>query len=314
MPFWIWLILGFVLLSFLGMFAATWPIAKKVYHNILVRTGPEKWTRANSYPPNPEHTRMFDLGMDWARKNEAHKRPVSIENEGLKLAGEYFDFGHKRCAIIFPGRTESLYYSYYFAQPYAEAGCNILVVDSRAHGLSEGKYNYCSTREWSDVIAWSRFAHDQLGCSDVVLHGICVGAAAVVLAAAKPDFPVYVSHLVVEGLFATFLESFKLHMKAEKRPIFPVLYEIFWAARLESGMKIREARPIRVIGKVKTPILFLHGRKDAFSLPKRAEALYAACNAPKELVWMDEGSHSHLRINNQELYDGSIKAFLQKTF
>ena len=29
MPFWIWLILGFVLLSFLGMFAATWPIAKK---------------------------------------------------------------------------------------------------------------------------------------------------------------------------------------------------------------------------------------------------------------------------------------------
>ena len=135
-----------------------------------------------------------------------------------------------------------------------------------------------------------------------------------VLAAAKPEFPAYVSHLVVEGLFATFLESFKLHMKAEKRPIFPVLYEIFWAARLESGMKIREARPIRVIGKVKTPILFLHGRKDAFSLPKRAEELYAACNAPKELVWMDEGSHSHLRINNQELYDGSIKAFLQKTF
>ena len=105
---------------------------------------------------------MFDLGMDWARENEARKRPVSIENEGLKLAGEYFDFGHKRCAIIFPGRTESLCYSYYFAQPYAEAGCNILVVDSRAHGLSEGKYNYCGTREWSDVIAWSRFAHDRL--------------------------------------------------------------------------------------------------------------------------------------------------------
>ena len=86
MPFWIWLILGFVLLSFLGMFAATWPIAKKVYHNILVRTGPEKWTRANSYPPNPEHTRMFDLGMDWAHENETRKRPVSIENEGLKLS------------------------------------------------------------------------------------------------------------------------------------------------------------------------------------------------------------------------------------
>ena len=150
MPFWIWLILGFVLLSFLGMFAATWPIAKKVYHNILVRTGPEKWTRANSYPPNPEHTRMFDLGMDWAHENEARKRPVSIENEGLKLAGEYFDFGHKRCAIIFPGRTESLYYSYYFAQPYAEAGCNILVVDSQIQLLQHtrvvGRYRMVALR------------------------------------------------------------------------------------------------------------------------------------------------------------------------
>lgn len=51
MPFWIWLILGFVLLSFLGMFAATWPIAKKVYHNILVRTGPEKWTVQTAIRP-----------------------------------------------------------------------------------------------------------------------------------------------------------------------------------------------------------------------------------------------------------------------
>lgn len=90
MPFWIWLILGFVLLSFLGMFAATWPIAKKVYHNILVRTGPEKWTRANSYPPNPEHTRMFDLGMDWARENEAHKPARFHRKRGSEARGRVF--------------------------------------------------------------------------------------------------------------------------------------------------------------------------------------------------------------------------------
>lgn len=68
----------------------------------------------------------------------------------------------------------------------------------------------------------SRFAHDQLGCSDVVLHGICVGGAAVVLAAAKPDFPgLCLPSLWIEGLFATFLESFKLHMKAEKQANLP---------------------------------------------------------------------------------------------
>ncbi len=314
MQTWVWILIGiaaFLLLSLGGMILATLPIARKVYHSILVRTDQDKWKRANSYPPNKEHTRMFDLGMQWAADHIDRMRPVQIENDGLTLVGEYFDFGADRCAIIFPGRTESLYYSYYFAPPYVQAGCNVLVVDSRAHGLSDGKYNYCGTREYSDVIAWSRFANEQLHNRDVILHGICVGGAAVVLAAAKPEFPACVSHIVVEGLFATFRESFKLHMKAEKKPVFPVLNEIFWVARRESGLKVRESAPIRCIDKVRVPILFLHGTKDTFSLPKRARQLYAKCTAPKQLVWMDNGSHSHLRINNTEVYDGAISAFLE---
>ena len=70
MPLWGWILIGaaaFILLSLGGMVCATWGIAKKVYHNILVRTGPDKWKRANSYPPNEEHTRMFELGMQWGR-------------------------------------------------------------------------------------------------------------------------------------------------------------------------------------------------------------------------------------------------------
>ena len=310
---WVWIVIGiaaFLLLSLVAMFFATWPIAKRVYHDILVRTSPDKWKRANSYPPNKEHSRMFDLGMDWGQANAERMKPVQIENDGLKLAGEFFDFGKERCVIIVPGRTESLYYSYYFAQPYVESDCNVLVIDCRAHGLSEGKYNYCGSKEWSDVIAWSRFLHDSLGQKEVVLHGICVGGSAVVLAAAKPEFPEYVTHIVVEGLFTTFFESFKQHMKADKKPLFPVLYEIFLAGRLESGFKVRESAPIRCIDKVKTPVLFLHGTKDTFSLPARAEELYAKCNAPKKLVWMSEGSHSHLRINNIEIYDGAIREFL----
>lgn len=313
MPVWGWILLGilaFLLLSAVGMFIATWPIAKRVYHDILVRTSPDKWKRANSYPPNQEHTRMFRQGMDWSRENAARMRPVQIENDGLKLVGEYYDYGRERCVIIFPGRTESLFYSYYFAAPYVSAGCNVLVVDGRAHGLSEGKYNYCGTREWSDVIAWTRFAHDGLGNRHVVLHGICVGGAAVVLAAARPEFPAFVSHIVVEGLFATFFESFKLHMKSDGHPTFPVLYEIFLAARLESGLKIRQSRPIDCIDRVKTPMLFLHGKLDTYSLPRRAEELYEKCAAPKRIVWMEQGSHSHLRINNQEVYDSAIAEFL----
>ena len=113
---------------------------------------------------------MFDLGMDWARENEARKRPVSIENEGLKLAGEYFDFGHKRCAIIFPWSDRVAVLQLLFRTPYAEAGC---ICRRQPCQPEREQIQLLQHSEWSDVIAWSRFAHDQLGCSDVVLHGIC---------------------------------------------------------------------------------------------------------------------------------------------
>ena len=74
--------------------------------------------------------------------------------DGLKLIAEYYDFGFDKTAIIMPGRRECLIYSYFYAFPYKDAGVNVLVIDQRAHGLSEGKYSTCGIFEAKDVIDW----------------------------------------------------------------------------------------------------------------------------------------------------------------
>ena len=54
-------------------------------------------------------------------------KEVHIQNDGLNLYGEYVDVGADRCVILLGGRCECLYYAYYYAKPYLENNCNVLL-------------------------------------------------------------------------------------------------------------------------------------------------------------------------------------------
>lgn len=299
-----------------AMLVITLPLSKKVYHDQLVRTTAEKWGRVCSAPENEEQLAMWNAGIAWAQPRKDRCREVCIENEGLKLWGEYFDFGHDRCVIILPGRCECLIYSYYFAAPYEKAGFNILVVDSRCHGKSDGKYSTSGVKESSDVVAWARFAHDSLGNRNVCLHGICIGTSAGVLALNRPDCPDYISTLVTEGCYVSLRETFKRHMMADNRPLFPVLDMVMLRLNKATGIHIYRDTPLRGMKRLRKDlrVLFLYGKKDIFSIPEKSQILFDACTAgDKKLVWFEKGGHSHLRINNTEAYDHAIMEFLSSS-
>ena len=67
--------------------------------------------------------------------------------------------------------------------------------------------------------------------------------------------------------------------------------------------------PIKRIGNMKKPILFIHSKEDVFSLPEKAQALYDKCQSEKKLVWFEHGAHSRVRINDPEGYDKAIVDF-----
>ena len=303
---------GIALLGAIAMIIITSPIAKSVYQKQLVRTDDEKWARVCSAPENEEQLQMWNDGIAWADKYRDKVREVKIENDGFDLYGEYFDFGADRCIIILPGRCESLVYSYYFAPPYQKAGFNVLAIDTRCHGKSGGKYNTIGVKESGDVIAWSRFAVETLKNKEVWLHGICIGTSSGIFALINKDCPKYVKGFVTEGCFVSFRETFKRHMIADKRPLFPVLDLVMLLINKHTGTNVYRDKPISAIKKLDKDlrVLFLYGKKDIFSVPKQTERLFAACPVKdKKLVWFDEGGHSHLRINNIEKYDSAIIEF-----
>lgn len=298
--------------GFVFMLCYTYPIAKKVYSEQLVRTSPEKWGRTCSFPNDAEQVQMWNDGVAWMEANKDRITELQIENDGLKLFGQYFDFGKDRCVIILPGRCESLVYSYYFAPPYEKAGFNVLVVDTRCHGNSDGKYNTIGVKESADVLKWAELAHDRFQNKEIYFHGICIGTSSGLFALEAGRCPDYLRGLVTEGCYVSFRETFKRHMIALKRPLFPVLQFVMWLIYRHTGTNVYTQKPIRAIRKIKPDcrVLFLYGENDIFSIPQKSRELFDACiSEDKKLVWFEKGGHSHLRINNTQQYDQAIIDF-----
>lgn len=311
-----WIIIAAVVIILGGGIAAmlkvTMPIAKNVYMTQLVKTEPSKWGRECSAPENEEQIAMWNEGIEWAKENEEYKKEVMIENDGLKLYGEYYDFGYDRVAIILPGRCECLMYSYYFASPYKDGGCNVLVIDSRCHGKSDGKYSTIGAKEAEDVLKWIKFLQENFIVKEVYFHGVCIGSAAGIYAMENPACPDIVKGMVTEGCFTNFRETFKQHMIVDNRPLFPVLDLVMWNIKKYTGVDVIKQSPINSMKNMNKRMLFLFGEKDVFSIPPKSKQLFEACaSEDKKLVWFDKGGHSHLRINNKEKYDREVVEFLQ---
>ena len=304
-------IVVFIALSgFIFMWIYVWGIAKKQYSEMFIRTSPDKWARGNSCPENEEHSVMFNAGMKWGEENASYKEDIEITSkDGLKLKGEYFNFGYDRAALILAGRAETVLYCYYFADLFQKAGCNVIVVDPRACGLSEGKYTTAGMKEGEDAGLWIDYIHERYGIEKFFIHGICVGSAEAIYVAAAHQ--AYLKGIILEGPYSAFYKVLLMRTKNHGKPTFPVCLQMAMLYKKLAGVNVFKNKPIEEIKKVEVPALLLCGREDKSNSPDDFELIYNACgSAKKKFVWFDHGAHSHLRIVNLEKYDSEVIDFI----
>lgn len=306
-------LINFVLLNISFYFFAIGFAAWRVYYNTLMRHSKEQFN-GDTLDLNEPQAEMDRIGQEWMHRHSDRKWDVHIQRDGYNLYGEYFDFGYDRAVFVLSGRTDTRRYGYYFAIPYAEAGYNVLVIDQRAHGISDGKYLTLGHEESKDALEWARFLHDDLGNRQVLFHGICIGAASGMLAITADNCPDYVVGLVTEGMFTRFSDSMKNHLIERKKNIWPVMWFINLWMRRACGYDMNYG-PIDRIHKMNKPLLMLQSNLDPYSTADNAVKLYQKCGSPnKQLVLFEQGGHSLLRITDTELYDSSITAFVNRHF
>ena len=308
------IVAGVILAFFLFGILPVLPIAIKVHRMQLVRGGENTWNRECSCLTNEEQVRMWNEGQEWFETVKDKCEEISITSyDGLKLAGQYFNFGGKKCVLILGGRCETVGYSYYYTKPYVELGYNILLIDPRAHGLSEGKVNCIGIKEYKDTIKWMELAHDKYGNEKVLLHGICIGSANSMYTATSKQCPPYLEGIIVDGMYRNFYDTFALHMKQINRPVFPFCLLVMFVIQFYAGRNPITFCPGKMIKKYKGNLLMIHSKLDSFSEPRRAKKLFESCPSErKKIVWFDKGAHSHVRINNTEKYDAVIKEYVKE--
>lgn len=307
---WIWVIVGVVGVILLFFVIPTFIISNVIFTVLFIRNSPEKWSRTVSWDDEEQRV-MFARGQEWGETYDKYRRTVKIKSQKFNLVGEYFDFGNDKAVIVIPGRMESGTYSYYFSEPYRKSGYNVLAIDNRSHGLSEGRFNTIGLKEYKDILAWAKYLHDLEHISSVIIHGLCIGSATGLYALTDKDCPDYIKAMVADGMYINFNETLKNHLIERKKPIFPFNGEIMFLMSLVAGKSPKRWGPIRVIKKLNKPILFIYSKEDIYSLPDKAELLYETCPVKeKRLKFFPKGAHSHVRINNTEGYDSEISRFL----
>ncbi|MCL2822061.1 MAG: lysophospholipase [Firmicutes bacterium] len=312
-----WIITAIAIAAFLalGGIVMFFVIFHVIFYNTMYRNPKKPRSRDCTNKKDPQQMQMFKEGIEWSSQFADKTIPLHIKNDGLNLYGEYIDFGFDKCAVILQGRTESLLYSYYFADVYAKNGYNILAIDVRAHGLSDGKYITAGIKESDDLIAWVKLINKQYGINEFAFHGICLGAATAVYAyeKLKEEGSDLVKKIVTDGLFYSWYELFKQHFKKYKKRPFPMLYMVFFLAFLRSRIRLFSQTPIKSIKKIDIPLLLIYSEEDMFCLKDKSQLLYDACvSKNKQLKFFPIGRHSHVRSSQDKDYDAAIAEFLSR--
>ena len=205
--------------------------------------------------------------------------------------------GNAPWAVLCHGYTGQASGMAEYARRFYDAGFSLLLPDARGHGQSEGGYIGMGWPERRDIAAWVQRVTAENGAPDIVLMGVSMGAATVMMTAGEP-LPPNVRAIVEDCGYTTAWEEFRYQLKKTYGlPPFPVLYTADALLRRRAGFSLREASAAAQVAHSRTPMLFIHGGKDAFVPFAMLDEVYAAARCPKEkYVEPDAGHAESLRM------------------
>ena len=173
---------------------------------------------------------------------------------------------NKNCVICFHGYTGKGLNDYgSIAKFYIEQGFNMLIVDERAHGDSEGTYIGFGVLDRYDVEKWVEYAIKRFGNDvNIMLHGDSMGATTVLLASGL-NLPKNVKAIVADCGFTSAYDVFSHILKRDYHiPKFPIMNVTEIMKRKKAGYGYNDASTLDAVASTDIPILFVHGDKDDF--------------------------------------------------
>ncbi len=233
--------------------------------------------------------------------------------DGLRLYGALLENYSDKIVICVHGFTGSGKKDFAsLAQAYYKNGYNVLLVDNRAHGQSEGKYVGFGVLDRLDLRNWVKYVINRFGSNvQVFLHGISMGAAAVLMASSI--MPKNVRGIIADCGFTSVYEIFEYVLKRDYHlPKFPIIYLTNIMSKIRAGYGYKDVNTTAEIARSDIPILFIHGENDEFVPLWMTMKNYSHCKAYKELFIVRESEHAESHYIDKKGYERRILKFIEK--
>ena len=246
------------------------------------------------------HEDVFTPGLDGARLHARLYR-VSNAHATVILCHGY----HSRAEHDFGAQFPAL---------YASGGCNLLLIDERAHGLSEGKCLTFGQLERYDIAQWVPWVREHSRVQrPIALYGVSMGAASVLLAAQLPELRGELACVVADCGYSSFeLEVTDAVHHATNAPRWlqgPLARACVRILR-RNGLDFDAVDTTPGMAALDIPILFFHGDADTFVPLHHSERNLAACRREQRLIVIPGAEHAMAAQVDPERYRRELLVFL----
>lgn len=237
-----------------------------------------------------------------------------ISFDGLRLYGRYYHVKEGApLQILFHGYKSSGYVDCCGETALAQKlGHNVLVVDQRSQGKSEGSTITFGILERRDCVSWAEYAQNRFGREEkVVLAGISMGAATVLMAN-DLSLPENVKGIIADCPYSSPKEVI---CKVGRELHFPLIFLypfVKLGARVYGIFSLEESSAIEAVKTAKIPILLLHGEADDFVPCKMSQEIKQAGGDRVELHTFPGAEHGMSYIVDEKRYEEVITAFLER--
>jgi pimeloyl-ACP methyl ester carboxylesterase len=194
---------------------------------------------------------------------------------------------------------------------YMNLGFNVLLVDQRAHGRSEGKLITFGIKESRDVVSWIEFLNKKYSPEKILITGMSMGATTVLLAAGNNKLPENVKGVVADCGYTSPVEIIKsvaknfLKIKADFFiPFLNVFCLVF------GGFSIMNVSTVKSLKNCELPILFIHGEADTFVPCEMSRQAFQVCGNKCRIETVEGAYHGMSYLADENRISNAIKDFV----
>jgi len=242
----------------------------------------------------------------------AYEEVTLITSDGLKISGWYLPGNKPYGVVVVHGIWANKQAVLPIATILSEAGYQVLVIDLRGHGFSEGDQQSYGYYEALDVIAGVDYLLTRPEIDEVGVIGYSLGGSAAVRATALDE---RIKALIVESSFSSLRnavkDSFSQHTGLPSWPLAAILVR---AAEDKLGLSVEQISSSKALATMKPrPVMIIHGEEDQLFPVEHANEMYEAAQEPKEL-WILKGLAHEYPIAYQAEYSKRILEFYEDAF